>query len=263
MGSVENNTAFGRFGPAAPRQLSDAPSVQELFAFERMLADISARLANVPAENVESEIRLVQVILREFLGFDRSTFAEFQDDGSLVVLSSTAAEAIEATPHGPLPDRLEWFIARLRSGQSLVVQDSSDLPPDAVGEAEYFQKTGLHSHLSIPFRIGGRVIGAIAFASFRETRAWPDDLIARIKLVGEVFAHAIARKREHEKLNAALSEIKSLKDRLERENIYLRHAAEVNRPQGLTSHSPAFRALIEEVGQVAQTNSTVLLQGET
>ena len=128
---------------------------------------------------------------------------------------------------------------------------------------EYFQKTGLHSHLSIPFRVGGRVIGAIAFASFKQTRAWPDDLIARIKLVGEVFAHAIARKREHEKLKAALSEIKLLKDRLERENIYLRHAAEISRPQGLTSHSPGFRAVIEEVAQVAPTNSTVLLQGET
>ncbi|WP_346659009.1 sigma 54-interacting transcriptional regulator [Bradyrhizobium sp. 76] len=198
-----------------------------------------------------------------FLGFDRSTFAEFQDNGSLVVLSSTAAEGIEATPHGPLPDQLAWFTARLRSGQSLIVQDASDLPPEALGEADYFQKTGLHSHLTIPFRIGGQVIGAIAFASFRETRSWPDDLIARIKLVGEVFAHAIARKREQEKLTAALSEIKLLKDRFERENIYLRHAVEINRPQGLTSHSPGFRAVIEEVAQVAQTNSTVLLQGET
>nr|WP_256468907.1 sigma 54-interacting transcriptional regulator [Bradyrhizobium sp. 76] len=54
-----------------------------------------------------------------------------------------------------------------------------------------------------------------------------------------------------------------LKDRFERENIYLRHAVEINRPQGLTSHSPGFRAVIEEVAQVAQTNSTVLLQGET
>jgi len=264
MGSVENNTAFGGFGPAAPRELSsDAPSVQELFAFERMLADISARLANAPAENVESEIRLVQVILREFLGFDRSTFAEFQDDGSLVVLSSTAAEGIEATPHGPLPDRLAWFMARLRAGQSLVVQDSSDLPPEAVGEAEYFQKTGLHSHLSIPFRIGGRVIGAIAFSAFKETRNWPDDFIARVMLVGEVFAHAIARKREHEKLLAALAEIRLLKDRLERENSYLKQAVQIRPQQRLNSRSPRFLSVVKEIKQVALTSSTVLLFGET
>jgi formate hydrogenlyase transcriptional activator len=265
MHPAESNMVFGRFGPAASHDTSSKePSVQELLAFERMLADLSARFANVPVERVESEMQLAQVILREFLGFDRSTFAEFQDDGSLVVLSSTAAEGVEATPRGPLPESLAWFMARLRAGEVFVVQDpATDLPPEAVGETEYFQKTGLHSHVSIPLRIGGRVIGAIAFASFRETRAWPEDLIARIKLVGEVFAHAIARKRDQEKLLSAVVEIKVLKDRLERENIYLRRAVEISRPQGLVSHSPRFLSVIEEVLQVAQTNSTVLLQGET
>ena len=265
MGSIENTKVFGQLGTAAFEEISsDDPSVQELIAFERMLADLSARLANVSAERVETEIELAQIILREFLGFDRSTFGEFQDDGSLVVLSSTAAEGVEATGHGPLPQRLAWFMARLRTGKILVIQDpATDLPPEAAGEAEYFRQTGLHSHLSIPLRIGGRVIGVIAFASFSATRSWPDDLIARIKLVGELFAHAIARKREQEKLLSAVKEIKVLKDRLERENIYLRHAAEINRPHGLTSHSPGFRSVIEEAAQVAQTSSTVLLQGET
>ncbi len=91
---------FNKSTKAAPK--SDA-SIEELLAFERMLADLSARFANIPAEQVEVEIRLAQTILLKFLGFDRCTFAEFQDDGSLVVLSSTAVEGIEATPPGPLP----------------------------------------------------------------------------------------------------------------------------------------------------------------
>jgi formate hydrogenlyase transcriptional activator len=265
MRTAESNMVFGRFGPAAIHDTapSDA-SAEELLAFERMLADLSARFANVPAEKVESEIQIAQTILRQFLGFDRSTFAEFQEDGSLVVLSSTAVEGVEPTPPGPLPSRLAWFIAKLRAGETFVVQDpANDLPPEAVGEAEYFQRTGLHSHLSIPLRIGGRIIGAIAFAAFKETRAWPDDLIARVKLVGEVFAHAIARKREQEKLLAAMAEIKVLKDRLERENTYLQHAAQIRPPQGLTSRSPRFLSVIHEAAQVAQTGSTVLLLGET
>jgi formate hydrogenlyase transcriptional activator len=117
--------------------------------------------------------------------------------------------------------------------------------------------------LSIPLRIGGRIVGAIAFAAFRETRAWPDDLITRLKLVGEVFAQAIARKREQEKLVAALAEIKILKDRLERENAYLQRTAQIRPPQGLVSHSPCFLTVIDEAAQVAQTNSAVLLLGET
>jgi formate hydrogenlyase transcriptional activator len=265
MRTVQSNTDLGRFGSAAiPNAASRSPSVEELVAFERMLADLSARMANVPADRVEAEMQMAQAILRQFLGFDRSTFAEFQDDGSLVVLSSTAVEGVEATPLGPLPTRLGWFIAKLRAGETLALQDpANDLPPEAVGEAEYFQRTGLHSHLTIPLRVGGRIIGAIAFAAFRETRTWPDDLIARIRLVGEVFAHAIARKREQEKLLAAMAEIRLLKDRLERENSYLKQAVEVRPPQGLTSRSSRFLSVVEEIKHVALTSSTVLLLGET
>jgi transcriptional regulator with GAF, ATPase, and Fis domain len=239
-------------------------SIDELLIFERMLSDLSARFANVPAEHVEVEIRIVQGILLKFLGFDRCTFAEFQDDGSLVVLSSTAVEGVDATPLGPLPAQLDWFVARLRAGELLAVQDPvDDLPPEAVGEAEYFRRTGMHSHLSIPFRIGGRIIGAIAFAAFRDTRAWSDGLIARLTLVGEVFAHAIARKREYEKLLKAMAEIKMLKDRLERENAYLKDAAQVRPPQGIVGKSQRFLSVLDDIAQVARTDSTVLLLGET
>jgi len=254
---------FNRLAKAETAPKSDA-STEELLAFERMLADLSARFANVPADKVELEIRVVQSILLKFLGFDRCTFAEFQDDGSLVVLSSTAVEGVDATPLGSLPAQLDWFVARLRAGEMLAVQNpADDLPPEAAGEAEYFRRTGMHSHLSIPFRIGGRIIGAVAFAAFRDTRPWPEDLIARLTLVGEVFAHAVARKREQEKLLGAIAEIKVLKDRLERENAYLKDAAQVRPPQGIVGKSPRFLSVLDEIGQVAQTDSTVLLLGET
>src|SRR5206468_12455836 len=139
---------------------------------------------------------------------------------------------------------------------------AGDLRADAVGEADYFSRAGMHSRLSIPFRIGGRITGAVGFASFRDTRTWPEDLIARLKLVGEVFAHAVARKREQEKLLGAMAEIKVLKDRLERENAYLKDVAQI-RPQGLVGKSPRFLSVLDDIAQVAQTGSTVLLLGET
>src|SRR5204862_7190601 len=188
----------------------------------------------------------------------RCTVSELQDDGSLVVLSSTAVEGVDATPLGPLPVQLDWFVARLRSGELLAVQNpADDRPPEAVGEAEYFRRTGMHSHLSIPFRIGGRIIGAVAFAAFRDTRPWPNDLVGRLTLVGEVFAHAVARKREQEKLLKAMAEIKILKDRLERENAYLKDAARIRPSQGIVGKSSRFLSVLDDIGQVAQTDSTV------
>jgi formate hydrogenlyase transcriptional activator len=229
-----------------------------------MLADLSARFANVPPERVEAEIQSAQTTLRQFLEFDRGTFGEFGEDGSLVVLSSSAVEGFEPTPLGPLPAQLTWFLGQLRAGEMVITPNAAiDLPVEAEAEAEYCRRTGLVSHLAIPLRIGGQIVGAIAFSAFRQTRIWPDDLIARVKIVGELFAQALVRKREQEKLLAAMAEIKGLKDRLERENSYLQHAAQVRPPQGLTSRSPRFLSVIKEIAQVAQTGSTVLLLGET
>jgi len=248
----------------AEASMPTAGSVEELASFERMLVNLSARLANVAADRVETEIQLAQVALQQFLGFDRSTFAEFQDDGSLTVLSSTAVKGVEPTPLGPLPTQLSWFIARLRAGKPFVVQDAAhDIPPEATGEAEYFKRMGLRSHFSIPLRVGGRIIGAFGFASFNQPRSWPEELMARIRLIGEMFAHAIARKREQEKLLAAMEEVRLLKDRFEQENIYLRHAVNTSQPHGLSSRAPCFISVIKEIAQVSRTNSTVLLLGET
>jgi hypothetical protein len=58
---------FNRSAKADAAPKSDA-SAEELLAFERMLADLSARFANIPAELVEAEIQVTQTILRQFSG---------------------------------------------------------------------------------------------------------------------------------------------------------------------------------------------------
>jgi len=265
MHIVESHPNLRRLGSATIHDVApDHPSTEELLAFERMLADLSARFANVPIDRVEFEIQFAQTMLRQFLKFDRNSYLEFQEDGSPVIIASTAVDGVEPMPLGPFTPQLPWYFSRLLAGETVVFQAiAEELPPEAGAEAEYWRKIDLRSHLSIPLRIDGHISGVIGFSAFRETRTWSDDLIARLKLVGGVFAQAVARKREHEKLLAAMVEIKSLKDRLERENVYLQEVAQIRPPLGLTSHSPCFLAAIEEIAQVAQTNSTVLLLGET
>src|ERR1035438_3582063 len=126
MHIVQSNPNLRRFGPAVVHDPApNGASVEELLAFERMLADLSARFANVPVERVETEIQIAQTILRQFLGFDRATFGEFQEDGSLVVLSSTAVEGFEPTPIGQLPAQLAWFIGQLRAGETVVTPNTA------------------------------------------------------------------------------------------------------------------------------------------
>ena len=81
--------------------------------------------------------------------------------------------------------------------------------------------------------------------------------------MGVVF-DVTERKRAEDKLNAALVEIRSLKEQLEEENIYLKE--EISEAKGfdkIIGKSDAFKYVLTRVEQVAKTDSTVLLQGET
>src|SRR3954468_17577014 len=84
-------------------------TVDERLAFERLLADLSSRFANVPGNNLEVEIEDALARLLDFLGFDRSTFFEFGDGGSIVVLCSMAVPGVEAIPRGALDLPLPWY----------------------------------------------------------------------------------------------------------------------------------------------------------
>jgi PAS domain S-box-containing protein len=72
------------------------------------------------------------------------------------------------------------------------------------------------------------------------------------------------RKRAEQDLNAALLEIRGLKERLEEENLYLKE--EISAVKGfdeIVGESDALKYVLTRVEQVAKTDATVLLQGET
>ena len=91
-----------------------------------------------------------------------------------------------------------------------------------------------------------------------------------IKRGGEVQGAVIAfrditqRKRQEHQLREALAEVENLRDRLQAENAYLQ--AEVKnegRFDSIVGESPALKAVLEQVDQVAPTNSSVLIIGES
>ncbi len=170
-------------------------SLEEHLTFERLLADLSARLANVSGDQLEMEIESGLKQLLEFLDFDRSNFGEFTADGWATILCSVAAEGVERYPPGPVPTFAGWYLNRLRTERIVRVRSIADLPPAAIEEAEYFRQSGIRSSVGIPLHVGGRIVSFINFSAFRSTREWPDELIARLKVVGEVMAQALVRKR--------------------------------------------------------------------
>lgn len=218
---VEVAETTGRAGEA---------SLEDLLSFERLLADLSARFSNVSGDKIGTEVESALRQLLEFLDFDRSNFGEFAADGLATLICSVAKGVAEPYPTGPAPAFLSWYNGQLRVGKTLHVRSIDDLPPEAAGEREYYRRSGIRTSVGIPLRVGGRMAGFINFSAFRPTRKWPDSLIARLKIVGEVMAQALERKRSETALQAAQSTLVRMTRLTTMRAVTASIAHEVNQP---------------------------------
>jgi signal transduction histidine kinase len=129
-----------------------------------------------------------------------------------------------------LNEQLPWYAGTILRGEVLRYSRlPGDLPPEATSEREYCIQVGLKSHVMIPLKVRDSVIGAIGFGSFRGYREWPDDLVQRLRLVGDIFTNALAHKRADEALRARERSLRQTRERLRQLAAKLLHAQEEER----------------------------------
>jgi transcriptional regulator with GAF, ATPase, and Fis domain len=139
-----------------------------------------------------------------------------------------------------------------------------DLPPEAQVDKQTHAQWGIRSVLDVPIITGGSIVHVIAINSVKRERTWPAELFPRLQLLGEVFVNALERSRIRLELERRLREIGELKQRLEQENIYLHEEVKLLADHTeIVRQSLAMRKVLSQAGQVARTDSTVLVQGET
>jgi signal transduction histidine kinase len=177
--------------------------LNEHIRFDALLAELSAVFVNLPADAVDAHVERGLARIVEFLGVERSGLGLYSDDGK--ELRRTHGYVVPGFPAFPpvvLDHELPWYTEQIRRGRLLRFERlPDDLPAEAGKERAYCAQSGMKSNLAIPVNVGGMALGGIGFASFRTYRSWPDELVQRLRLVADVFANALARKRREEQMH--------------------------------------------------------------
>ena len=133
----------------------------EGLAFERLLADLSARFVSLAPFEVDQEIEQGLRLIVQTLDVDRASLMEFSEDGS--ELTFTHQWARESIRHDVRRDvrklvsqQTPWYMDKLLQGETLAYSRLPEaLPEEAVAEKAYCAAVGLRSNLTIPLKRSG------------------------------------------------------------------------------------------------------------
>jgi len=234
-------------------------SLEDRLRFEELLSEISSVYANLSASEVDRTIEYGLQRIGEFLGAERCNLAQYEGERKTVrIVHSWGKEGI-----GPLPEFLPdaskhfpWVVDQLIRGKVVQFSDPGEMPEEAAIDRKNYLKFDTNSHLSVPIAVGGAFVGSLSIGT-HEHRTWPEELAQRLRLLGEIFANAIARKEKNQ-------EIRKLNDRLEADCSYLREEIDLeHNPHDMIGQSVRFKQVIHKIQQIAATDATVLVLGKT
>ncbi len=244
------------------------PAPEKRLEFEKFLNDLSTRLVALPPEQVDDEIRSALKGVLEFFQIDRCNLFRLLPGRALAQVTHNAdVNGISPYPiEIPLPVSLfPWTFKKVAEQREVVsFARLEELPAEAATDKRAFEKYGVRSGLFIPIAALRSTEYNFGVTSASNDRTCPEEYIPRLRLLGELFVNAVERSRAEFVLRERLDEIERLKLQLEKENIYLRE--EIKTIQGfekIVGISEALQYILFRVKQVAPTDATVLILGET
>jgi signal transduction histidine kinase len=179
--------------PASAR--GQATSVlEERRRFERLLSELSAQLIHVSASAIDAALARALQQVAMLLGVDRGSL-DVHAGGEPGACVSWARPGLGESPRVMDAHQFPWAAKRLWGGNIVRFSRTDELPEDAALDRASYERAGTRSNVSLPLSAGGPMLGVLSFGSVRSERAWPAELVERLRILGTAFASTLERKR--------------------------------------------------------------------
>ncbi len=230
------------------------------------ITKISSLLVMAVEDRVDDAIRESMGMIASIAGADRSTLFWFDDapERNILIAYSwaTGGEEVFGEPVSRHLFPNLWPL--LRDYQVVRIDSVASMPPEMDAERKYLQRIGLASFIVLPLVVEGEIVGGLTFGRMKDETVWSDQAVSEISVFSDILANFVLQLRSRRELAQALQGLQRATEKLQAENVYLRE--EVERKHGFDEIIGESRALLHSlnlVAQVADTNTPVLITGET
>jgi len=186
---------------------------EDWLRFGMLLTELSAHFVSVTFGSINEEIIDAQRRIVQTLNLDRSTLVQLENGERFVLTHTWHLPGMEPFPGFAIKD-LPWLSSAVLRGQIVSFARIDDLPPEAVREKEAARRFGPRSNVTFPLKVGGKVIGAMAFGTVNREREWPQSVVDHLRVFVEMIGSAIARTDAERSIQASEAILSSISGRL-------------------------------------------------
>lgn len=171
---------------------------QELAAamtFEQMVSGTLADLVQASGDELDGVI--VAALRRAADVLDADSVVLWQREAATDAMHPThdyTRDGVHLPPAVANDATFPWVLGEILANRS-VSRPVAALPEAAAIDIATLTALDAKSLVAVPIAVAGRVVGALGFASESDTRGWPQALLPRVRLFGEVLAAVLARDR--------------------------------------------------------------------
>ena len=169
---------------------------------ERLIATLSTNFIKLLPDETDESINKALENIGRFVDVDRTYVVLLSDDGKSISdvyewCSEDVKPQIQGIKGRSIEDEFPWFDKKIKKRGLFHLYFSEDL---LIEIKEYLKAHKIQSLMNVPMFCGRSFIGFVGFASIRTKKTWEIDIIALLRIVGEIFANAI----EHKRMELAL-----------------------------------------------------------
>src|SRR5208337_1943385 len=227
---------------------------QRAFEEQQSLVAISRELSS--SLDLEKLLPAILSSLRGIARYDRAVLSLLDEEGKNVYHYGDVLEWEPLVNHGTMVPVERSLSAQAIQTRNVAFFSARDLRDMKVSLTQAMYEIGIRSVCSVPLIAGDRTWGTLNTSSLTDSAFGPSEVEYLQQVANQV---AVAVQNAH-----AYREIAQLKDRLAQEKRYLEYEIRsANRSEDIVGASPALKRVLDYAAIVADTDSTVLITGET
>lgn len=195
---INDQSEFQAVGQDITETRENLLSYNSRIEFDRLMVHLISRISSYGQKDLNNLIGLTMAELGVALKTDRIHLFIFDHARESMSCSHEwCAEGIESVNdflQGLQFSEFDWWLTRIRKGETFVIANVNELPAEASSERSLLTRQGVRSACAVPLQTQGKTIGFISFSHVRTHYIWEEYAPVLLAILAEAIANAIEGK---------------------------------------------------------------------